>query len=103
MGNGISDLHDQLSVIINDGLTAVVDGAREDIKRYAEAIATDAARVAEIPDADRRDAVLKELIGQTRLVAEINRVRAVNEGWEAVERVVTMVVKIIVVAVTKAV
>lgn len=87
-------LREEVEAILEEGLQDVVEGATEDIRRYAQTISQDLTRAGMIPDPKTRNAVVNELLAQSRLLAEMNRLRAVNEAWDSVDRIVATAVKV---------
>lgn len=84
-----------------DGLKGVVEAGKGDIQRFATEITYDMTEAMMLPQ-DRREAVLKELQGQVRLIGERNRIRAANAAWATAENVIGMVARVAVTALTTA-
>ena len=94
-----SGLADEVRAALAEALAGLLDGAAEDVRRYVAAIAGDLVRAAAT---DRPDLV-DELRAQLRLIGEINRVRAANAGWEAVEAVVAAVFRVLIAGLARSV
>lgn len=97
-----TDLKKEFTSIIEEGITGLITGAKDDVRKYAEAISTDAFNAAQIQDPDAREAVLNEILGQTRALGELNRIRAVNAGWEAASKVIAVGLRTLLAAVPAA-
>lgn len=83
-------LKDELTGIISDSVQSLVEGASGDVHSFAAAMALDTTKALRLPSG-RREPVLEEIVAQTKLVAELNRIRAVNETWHVVQQVVAVV------------
>lgn len=68
-------------------LTGITEGAVEDIRDYAEAIASGMA----VAILTKNQAIIDELVGQLRLLAELSAVRVRRESQEALASVVKAV------------
>lgn len=77
-----------LSSSIRESLQDLVEGAQADIINFTDKIAIDSVNALTITDPERRERVLKELGDQVMMVGELNRIRAVNAGWDTVARVI---------------
>lgn len=84
----IPELVNELSASIRESLQDLVEGAQQDIINFTDKIATDSVNALSITDPERRERVLKELGDQVMMVGELNRIRAVNAGWDTVARVI---------------
>lgn len=69
------------------GLHKIVEGAQADIREFALDLSQYAVKVAAEPDPKVRVKLLKSIRSQTKMLAELNRVRVVNEGYATAERV----------------
>ncbi len=78
--------------VVSDLAVSILEGGAEDLRTYGAAIAVDLGRVFEAPP-ERREAITKELIGQLRAVAEINRIRTNVASFKAFERAVGMIAR----------
>lgn len=78
-------MQQQLAQIIVPGLVAglkgVLEGAEEDLQRYAVAIANDMATATSQADLD-------EIVGQSELLLEINRVRVAHASSDTFRAVI---------------
>lgn len=81
---------DELSQILQEGLQFLLEGATADIISFTDRMAHDLAEAMTLP-VERREEVLAEIQAQVGVIAEHNRVRAVNQGWGAVQRVLLVV------------
>lgn len=84
----------QVSQEIFRAVEGVLEGASEDMATFATAIARNLVTVAQMPDNEERQALYDELMGQIQLIAEQNRLRAVNNTWNVVTRIVTLATNI---------
>jgi len=82
-------LKEELSSILNDAFQEIVDGGKEDIRAYANDIAITLSYALMKGDSRLAD----ELRFQLEAIAEVNRLRVVNESWTAVEKVVDLVMR----------
>lgn len=86
----VSALRDQVVGTIANAVGIVVQGAADDVLKYATAI-TDSLVIAQAEvDAAKRDALVKELLGQLGLLAELNRVRASETGFETLRQILSV-------------
>ena len=72
------DLGDVIRESLEAGLKDLVEGAKEDFNKFILAIQSDMIEAVVAQDEE----VMAELRDQLKAVAELNRVRAVNESWE---------------------
>lgn len=79
--------------IIIEQASDLLEGATEDIHRYAAAIAEDSARAVLISDDLRREAVLKENLAQLQALAELHHVKLRNSARETFRRVASGIVQ----------
>lgn len=79
-----------LTKIIEAEARDLLQGAAEDMHRFAVQISADMIRAQTLPPI-ARDHFLRELRAQLRAVAEINRIRAEAAGWRTFERIVVAV------------
>ena len=86
----LAALKDDVTGILEEQARDLLSGAAGDVKNYVVAIATDMTRALALPS-ERREALLRELRAQLRLLGEINRIRAEQQAWETFERIVTVV------------
>jgi len=82
-----------LKEVVEDNLRGLLEGTQEDLALYAEKIATDVTLATSVPDDERRNALLRELLGQVQAIAEINRLRAVAGAWDIFNTVLRATVK----------
>jgi len=75
--------------IVGSELASVLEGGAADMQKYAVEIAGSLAVRMAAGDAN----VTKELIGQLKLVAEANRIRANEAGWNAFERILNVALR----------
>lgn len=79
---------------LKDQIVAVagkyLDGAEEDLKRFALEIAQDGAEATMIQDPVRREKVLSELVAQSRALGEVMRITANGAGWDLFQDVLHM-------------
>jgi hypothetical protein len=76
-----------LKIVIEQNLKDVLEGSAEDLERYAERMSEDLVAAA----ARQREDLLKSLANQAKMLAEVTRLRAVNESWDTVGQVITIV------------
>ncbi len=76
--------------ILKDLLKSTTTGAVEDVENFARDIMDDFVAIMQVPNEVIRAAAVKELFGQVRGLAEKNRLKAVNNVWEAVEKTVAL-------------
>lgn len=69
------------------GLQGLVDGAKEDLQAFGQAIATDLIRAVR----EKREDLLSELGHQLQVLAEVNRIRLVNATWAQITSIVMVV------------
>ena len=78
----------EIKTIVVNGLTDVLGGAQSDIQVYVTEI---------LPQLTvaiaAGDPIQGELEAQLKLVAEINKIRAINEAWQAVRGVLNVAAK----------
>ena len=77
-----------LSDSLRIGLHNLLEGAQEDIREFALDISRMGAKVATEPDPQVRQQLLKSLRSQVKMLAELNRIRVVNESYATVERII---------------
>lgn len=82
------EFRNSLAVALSDALSGLLEGAANDVEHFVMGISNDAV----IAGSLGRDDLLRELLAQTRLLAELNRLRAVNQAWDTVENVVRAMV-----------
>ena len=75
--------------IVGSELVTLLEGAAVDVQKYAVEIAGSLA----VRMASGEANVTKELIGQLKLVAEANRIRANEAGWNAFERILNVAMR----------
>jgi len=85
-------------LIVTDWASSILEGATEDINKYAVAIATDLAKLLTIPDDSRRNAVRDECLSQLKAVAELNRIKVNNATWKAFQAAMSVLASILSVA-----
>lgn len=88
----INDVRDNLTSMLTESLDDLMEGAKEDIQAYAGQMAASAAQAVML-GSDARTALLNELIDQSRLLAEKNRLRVVNERQEMFDRTMDLLVR----------
>lgn len=69
---------------IAEGVEELVVGAKEDVRAFGVAIAGDLLEAT----LSGKEKVVGQLLDQLKLVAELNKLRAVNATWAAVTKVV---------------
>jgi hypothetical protein len=77
------------------GLHNLIEGADNDIREFALDLANYGVKVAAEPDPKIRQKLLKSLRSQAKMLAEVNRIRVVNEGHATVERVLVTAVSLL--------
>lgn len=87
-GKQWENLVDPFKLAIMEGLRNIVEGAASDVETFAVDIARNMSRVVVIADAERRGKLLRSLLNQTEMLAEINRIRVVNATFDTVQRVI---------------
>lgn len=85
--------------IIGDALSDLADDAQNDLKEFGKGIASDMLAIAKL-DPDEREAAMEEVIAQARAIGELNRIRAVNESWEAASKIMRVIGKTAIAALT---
>lgn len=90
-----SDLRDALAESLQQSLRALVEGTQEDLRRFALSISDDLSLALARNDQD----LASEIADQAQLLAEINRLRAVNEAWDTVHGVIRGVIGVAIAAV----
>lgn len=78
-------LKQDLTNYLDAALQSLITGAAEDIAAYAQDIATGIVIASNQPDPEKRDRLLAEITAQGRALAEKQRIRANNAGWQAFE------------------
>ncbi len=78
------DLFDPLKEVLEEGLQGLLEGAKEDLEEFVVDIAKDMAKAAAI---GRKD-LIHILVNQLEMVAERNRIQAVNAAWDTTARIV---------------
>jgi len=81
------DAVESMRQAIQIGLHNVVQGAQEDIREFALDLSQYATKIAAEPNPKVRLKLLKSLRSQAKMLAELNRIRVVNEGYATIERV----------------
>jgi len=84
-------LQQGVEVALKESFERILEGAQEDIKLYAEGIAKDLLRAIREGDSD----LTGELKDQLIALAEIQRIRVVNEQWTLLEEVVAVVMRLL--------
>jgi len=98
MSEAQDNLRVAFSVALDEALAAVVDGARDDLRRFARQIADDAAIVMAEPDVETRKQLQRELVNQVRAIGEVNRLRANEASWVFAGRVVDSLIDLAIAA-----
>ena len=94
----VKELQSQGEELFTEAFEDVLDGAKEDLRRFGRDMAKDAASAALLADESERFECLREIRAQTKALIELNRLRVVNEQWELAEKLVTLAAKGIVMA-----
>jgi len=81
------ELGKELGKVLLESVKGVLEGAEGDLREWGEAIVKDLVVALQSGDDDLR----RELVAQSRAVAELSRLRAVNGQWALLERVVDVV------------
>ncbi len=79
-----------LEKAIKDELNELVSNGREDVAKFAEDMAEQAALAMAVGDED----ALLELQAQVTFLAEKHRIRCVNSGWNVMTKLVGSIVKV---------
>lgn len=79
----ISSLKDKLQPVVMKALQGVIDGAAEDLQLFVAQITENIAEAGTVSDSSRQAALISELEGQIKTVAEVNRLRINNAAWDA--------------------
>jgi len=74
----IEEVASDLTLVIQKALAGLLEGATEDVEAFLMVIGQDMTMALAIGDEKKREALLDELLNQTAMVAELNRVRLVN-------------------------
>jgi hypothetical protein len=87
------ELGEKLATTISKSLEGLISGAQEDLAKYANRMADDAIRVMQIPEVERREKLLEELGMQVKLIGEIHRIEATQEGWKVAGSIFKTVIR----------
>lgn len=96
------EMVDELALTIRTNLSDVIDGAADDVQRFAQSIARDTLMALQEPNVERRTAMLEELRAQVRGLAELNRIRVNAAAWDTVNRILTVATTVAVNVLTRA-
>lgn len=88
-----NQLTEQAAEGFKQALKTVLEGATEDLQNYAAEMATDAIEIAMYPEREREE-LMAELSDQAQLLAEKNRLNAVDAGWNVVRSVANTAIQI---------
>jgi len=84
-------LYEELKPAVEHELKAAAKsafkGAADDLKEFAGEMLKDSLAAMRLKDTAQRDAVIAELRGQVSALAELSRLRAVNDNWERSKRI----------------
>jgi len=83
----LKTLGDEAQKLVKELLKETLSGSTDDLDTYIREIMSDLIAILAVPNATVREAAYKELLGQFRAVAEKNRLKAVNNAWDKVERI----------------
>ncbi len=86
----MATLSGELSNIVTENLTELVEGAAADLKTYGTAIAADMIAALRAGDTELR----AELSDQLRALGEVHRIRLVQAQWDTLNRVLTAVMRV---------
>lgn len=89
----VEKLGENLADIITKSVEGLVKGAQSDLALYANRMANDAIRVMRIADVEKRDRLLNELAMQMKLIGEIHRIQATQEGWDVAGKIFKTILK----------
>jgi hypothetical protein len=92
-------LKDQFRADVRDLLLDALEGARGDIQMFANGISLDLLYAASIPDPSERELFTRELVGQVKGIAEIQRIRTNEKGWKILQRTFKTLVSALVLAI----
>lgn len=79
----------ELKQIVEDELSSIVQGAAQDLARYADAISIDMMRFVAQKNTDG----IAELHAQVDMLAEIHRIQADHAQWRAVQSIITAITR----------
>lgn len=85
MGNiNADDLKNVVSGALKGALEEIITGTETDLINYLSVISTDMTRAMMTGDLKLKE----ELLAQTQLIGELNRIRVVNSTWATVTKIV---------------
>lgn len=82
-------LKNDVAEALSDGIQDLVEGAKDDVKRFAQEIAKDLLDAKLAGDHEG----VEQLLDQLLVLAEINRVRAENHVWVVVRRIAKVAIQ----------
>lgn len=85
----VDQLHQAIVEQVASAVGGVVQGAAEDVRKYAGEISTSLAMAMALPE-DRRAQVLAELKGQLGALAELNRIRVSTTAQATLNTIITL-------------
>ena len=77
-----------LEITIKETLGKLVDGARADVAEFLSYVSIKMLEIQQIPDPQKRANLTNEIVRQGKLLAEKNRLRAVNGQWTVVSQAI---------------
>ena len=92
----LNSVKDAIETELQDLFLDSLNGARNDITRYANGIALDMVYAATIPDQADRDHYRRELVGQMKSLAETQRIKANEQVWKILERATVVIISALV-------
>lgn len=92
-------LKGEVGDLLGETFQEVLEGAKDDLKKFGKAIAEGLLEASLGGDEDRED----QLLDQLKVLAEINRIRLEGHAWVTAKAVVKMVFKAVVVGIKAAI
>jgi hypothetical protein len=88
------EIVEAIAEALEEGLDGVVEGAQDDITSYLNLLATQTAAAAAVGDQVSLDSLKRQAV----LLAEKNRIRVQEAGWDTFNRIVGAVARVAVTA-----
>jgi hypothetical protein len=85
---------DEIQAKLESVFVELLEGARGDIEKYARQMVEDLQDIAVLPRGEKRDELRAELLSQVKMLGELNRLRANDAAWRAVEHVMDLALTI---------
>lgn len=78
MASEASKILDSLEGILRDSATLVLEGAQDDLERFAEELTRDLATASLLGDVEG----VEDILEQSKAIAELNMLRASDTAWD---------------------